>query len=238
MNSGQTDFRHGYSTGDIPKWVWLYFPVALVATQFIALEFLEYETYYKYFDTELGLIESLTAIFAFLAIVTGCLLWTKRSSFPTTKYNTYIILLILGSIYAFGEEISWGQHYLEWITPEWLANINVQKETNLHNIHDLFGALPKMFVEWSIYICGIFVTLKLRKNNTVYDRQKDWKYWILPSFIIFPSAVLALIFRLTDRIETWNRLDFKSSPGETHECLLIFIILIYMLSLYKRLTQE
>jgi len=237
VNTKQTTFRHGYGTGDIPQWAWLYFPIALIAIQLMALEFLEYETYYKLIDTEFGLIESLTALFAFFAIITGCRIWSIRSNFPTIKYNAYIILLILGSIYTLGEEISWGQHYMGWGTPEWLADVNVQNETNLHNAHDIFGVHPKMFLEWSIYICGIFLTLKFRKNNSIFDPQTDWKYWILPSFIIFPSAVLALLFRVTDRIETWFRLDFKIAAGETHECLLLFIILLYMLSLHKRLKQ-
>ncbi len=237
MNLKQTTFRHGYGTGDLPQWAWLYFPIALIAIQFMALEFLEYETYYKLFDTELGLIENLTALFAIFAIITGCLMWSIRSNFPSIKYNALIILLISGSIYTLGEEISWGQHYVEWSTPEWLVELNVQKETNLHNVHDIFGVLPKMFLEWSIYICGIFLTLKFRKINSIFDRETDWKYWILPSFIIFPSSVLALLFRVTDRIETWFRLDFKIAPGETHECLLIYIVLLYMLSLHKRLKQ-
>jgi hypothetical protein len=237
MNTEQISFKHGYVTGDLPLWIWLYFPVALIAIQLMAFEFLNYEIYYKLFETELGLIEILTALFAFFAIITGCQIWLIRSNFPSIKYNTYIILLIFGSTYTLGEEISWGQHYMEWSTPDWFIEMNVQKETNLHNIHDIFGVLPKMFLEWSIYICGIILTLKFRKNNTTFDRQTDWKYWILPSFIIFPSAILAFLFRFTDRIETWFRLDFKISPGETHECLLIYIVLIYMLSLHKRLKH-
>jgi hypothetical protein len=237
MNTEQITFRHGYATGDLPQWAWLYFPIALIVIQVMALELLEYETYYRLFDTELGLIESLTAFFAFIAIITGCLMWSIRSNFPSIKYNAYIILLIFGSVYSLGEETSWGQHYVEWSTPDWLADINVQKETNLHNVHDIFGVLPKMFLEWSIYICGIFLTLKFRKINSIFDRETDWKYWILPSIIIFPSAVLALLFRITDRIETWFHLDFKIAPGETHECLLLYIILLYMLSLHKRLKQ-
>jgi hypothetical protein len=234
-NTKQVTFRHGYGAGDIPQWTWLYFPIALIVIQFMALEYLDYESYNKLFNTELGLIESLTAFFALLAIITGFRMWTIRSNFPTNKYSIFILLLIIGSIYALGEEISWGQHYIGWGTPEWLVDLNVQNETNLHNVHDLFGVVPKMFLEWTIYICGIFLTLYFRKNNSIFNHRTDWKYWILPSFIIFPSAILALLFRIADRIETWFRLDFNFAPGEIHECLLLYVILLYMLSLHKRL---
>ncbi len=37
-----------------------------------------------------------------------------------------------------GEELSWGQHILKFGTPDWLAEINGQRETNLHNINKKF----------------------------------------------------------------------------------------------------
>lgn len=40
--------------------------------------------------------------------------------------------------WAAGEEISWGQHILGTVTPDWLAKINGQQETNLHNINKKF----------------------------------------------------------------------------------------------------
>ncbi|MEE8428291.1 MAG: hypothetical protein V3S33_02155 [Gammaproteobacteria bacterium] len=42
----------------------------------------------------------------------------------------YGLLLVVGA----GEEVSWGQHWLGFKTPESLAEVNVQGEFNLHNI--------------------------------------------------------------------------------------------------------
>lgn len=33
-----------------------------------------------------------------------------------------------------GEEMSWGQHIFAWATPDWLAPLNQQDETNFHNV--------------------------------------------------------------------------------------------------------
>ena len=41
------------------------------------------------------------------------------------------LMLALGSIYIAGEEHSWGQHYFGWQTPDFIANLNRQEETNL-----------------------------------------------------------------------------------------------------------
>lgn len=228
--------RHGYGT-DMPIWAWCYFPIALLVVQFLAAELLEYETYYKIIDTELGLIENLTVLFAVFAIITGCRIWFTRSNFPSMAYHVYIILLISGCIYILGEETSWGQHYMQWETPDWLGDINQQDETNLHNVHNIFGVVPKIGLEWSIYICGIFLALKFRKNNTVFDPKTNWQYWILPTFIIFPSALFAFILRIIDRFENWFDWDYTVDWDETHECLLLYVILLYMLSIHKRLKQ-
>jgi hypothetical protein len=47
-----------------------------------------------------------------------------------------IIYLLLGLLFffAFGEEISWGQRLFGWQTPEHLKEINLQQETNFHNL--------------------------------------------------------------------------------------------------------
>ena len=236
-NSEMQSFRHGYADKNIHKVLWLYLPVALIITQFIAANFLNYETYYRIFDTEMGLIENLSVFLAFLALIVGGMIWRLRHNFPSSKYKAYFISIIIGIIYVIGEELSWGQHFFGWDTPEWLGEINQQKETNLHNIHDMFGVVPKIALEWSIYIGGIFMILYFRIKNIKFNYLQDWQFWILPTFIILPSAIMAFIFRIIDRIEVKKDLDFVIDWDETHECLLIFSVFLYMLSIFLRLRE-
>jgi hypothetical protein len=51
-----------------------------------------------------------------------------------------IFYALLGTLFflAFGEEISWGQRMFGWETPAKWAAMNVQGETNLHNLWVLF----------------------------------------------------------------------------------------------------
>jgi len=41
------------------------------------------------------------------------------------------------SLLFLGEEASWGQHFLMYKTPEYIANVNIQGEINLHNLNFL-----------------------------------------------------------------------------------------------------
>ena len=44
-----------------------------------------------------------------------------------------------GLMFVFmGEEISWGQRMFNWSTPDALKEVNIQDETNIHNIENTF----------------------------------------------------------------------------------------------------
>ena len=51
-----------------------------------------------------------------------------------TRRNVFFLLLAILFFFGFGEEISWGQRIFNWQTPAQLAQMNVQSETNIHNI--------------------------------------------------------------------------------------------------------
>jgi len=54
-----------------------------------------------------------------------------------TRKNIFFISLALIFFFGFGEEISWGQRIFNWSTPDSVAQINEQHETNIHNL-DIF----------------------------------------------------------------------------------------------------
>lgn len=58
----------------------------------------------------------------------------------------------LGLLFIAGEEISWGQRFLRFETPENLAAINLQQEFNLHNIGGFIfdHMFTLMFLVWGI----------------------------------------------------------------------------------------
>jgi hypothetical protein len=97
---------------------------------------------FEYFGTrwfallafENGLVENLQAI---CLLIAGVVLmrqgWSdyRGGKGPFSLIGLlYGLLLIIGA----GEEVSWGQHWLGFETPEEMKDINVQGEFNLHNI--------------------------------------------------------------------------------------------------------
>ncbi len=119
-----------------------------------------------------------------------------------------------------------------------MLEINKQKETNLHNIHKIFGVFPKILLEWTIYLTGAFSLVRICRKSPAYRPEHDWQFWFLPTYVVIVTSLLAFTYRIIDRIENWFRLDFPIDPDEMHECLIATFLLLYMLSIYRRLAYS
>ena len=87
--------------------------------------------------------------------------------------NIFILLLSILLFFGAGEELSWGQNFIGFKTPDELKKINVQKEFNLHNIE-------------------IFNT-----NNFDHTQKKGWRRlfeinFLFRVFIILYGIILPL----------------------------------------------
>ena len=59
-----------------------------------------------------------------------------------------IVLLFIA-----GEEISWGQRIFGYSTPDWIVERNLQREFNLHNLHDVYLPLEVGFRYGVQFLC-------------------------------------------------------------------------------------
>ncbi len=118
--------------GDVSWILWLGLPAATLAAKFL-LPLLGPETWEAFWIGELGFVENGTVAFLIPAIVVSVLIFLRRRELPS-GIGWVMLLLALASFYFAGEEISWGQHYFGWDTPELFGNLNRQNETNIHNI--------------------------------------------------------------------------------------------------------
>jgi hypothetical protein len=91
---------------------------------------------YFHLIREDGPVENASALFWFLAAF--FLLISSPRRFPWKKSGPLqslpYLLMLLFCVVCGGEEISWGQRILGFKTPELMTAINLQNETNVHNI--------------------------------------------------------------------------------------------------------
>ncbi len=91
-----------------------------------------------------GVFESLTAIYFLLASMIFFVLFMKSKSgnslrIINTNKNVFYFILFFLCLFAFGEEISWGQRILNLETPEFIKSFNMQGELNFHNLSIFHG---------------------------------------------------------------------------------------------------
>jgi uncharacterized membrane protein len=71
-----------------------------------------------------------------------------------TAFSHLYLVTALAFVFLVGEEVSWGQRFFGWATPEHFAEINRQAETTLHNIE---GVHQK--VGWALLFIGLYGTV-------------------------------------------------------------------------------
>ena len=141
------------------------------------------EIYFTTFGTKLegwnvfiwfenGLIETLQVIILLIAILTLLNLYLSKKKFlGTGLVKGFIIIEIIGLSYFFFEEISWGQHFINFDTFEFFLDkdnffFNHQGEMNLHNTSRIFNEFPRIFVMlWCSLSIIIFKYTKLKNSK-------------------------------------------------------------------------
>lgn len=117
---------------------WLFSGVFLILPGVVYIIFdtinLLYQLELEIFRKE-GILEVITTVFLFIAAFVSFFFFKK------SKLLWLGILSLLAYLFLVMEEISWGQTYLGWDTPDTYKEYNYQNETNLHN---LFNPIMKV----------------------------------------------------------------------------------------------
>lgn len=219
---------------ELPLWQWLLLPITVALLPYL-VRMIDPQ-FDQYLFGEFGLIENLTVIVLLGGITAGIRAWQLAGQLSWLRL--WIVVLVIGAIYFAGEEISWGQHWLGWSTPETWAKLNYQKETNLHNNGPLFDQVPRTLLTLAAVIGGILVpvTLRLRQKKFPVGSVHDWLW---PTFATVPACSAMILVSVAKKpfelLEVNIPFLLNIRAGEVKECLLAIFIMIYLLSLWKRL---
>ena len=127
----------GRSGSAAPLWGYAAAAIALVALPYSV--FMLSEAAILRLGQEDGFFEYATALCFGVA---GALLLVRFTSSRVgndfflfrTRRNVFLLLLGLVFVFGCGEEISWGQRLMGFETPDSIAQVNLQGETNIHNL--------------------------------------------------------------------------------------------------------
>lgn len=215
---------------------WLWLPVAVVLVLF-AWPRLFPAGYGVWVGGERGALELLHVL-----VPVTCLVLAGRMLVLTQVRRqpllwAWLAVAALGSLYIAGEEASWGQHYLNWGTPEAWQALNDQNETNLHNTSSWLDQKPRALLELGVIVGGIVIPLAALRWPGI---RRARLAIILPPFLCLPSAVIAEAVRMADRalsaLAPGTTLFERAS--EVQELYFYLFILLYLIVLSRRVKGE
>ena len=190
---------------------------------------------------ENGFIENLQILLIFTTLVIFFLFFKKNYLKLNIFYRIIFLFYLIGLIYYFLEEVSWGQHFFKWQTPLYFIENNKQNETNFHNISNLFNQLPRNLL--FIWCTISFLVIKIK----YIQKNKFLSLFILPtnklriiSYLIlsisFPKLFIESLLNLSnlENNVTYDLITFKFIRfSEFQELLFNYYILIHCFYLKK-----
>jgi hypothetical protein len=240
------------------RWVWLWGPLLL----FVLLLFFSlrddtdvtysrrwWAAYFIPYDEQVGVVELATPLCSAAAVIAGIAALRHRHRLPTRWLQGWMVLVTLACAWLTGEELAWGQNQLGFNAPEWWP-IAV---TNLHSLTEgdinrwwgpyvvfLSEEGPRLLLELFVLYGGIIRVL-LQRGDV---KKGDWRIWFWPTYICLPSALLAILARMPERLD-WLGYGYANllfDPGlvnwqsrqELHFALFLFL---YLLSLWYRVAD-
>jgi hypothetical protein len=148
---------------------------------------------------------------------------------------TVSLIAALSCLYIAGEEMSWGQHFFHWNTPEYWAAVNRQNETNLHNTYLITEGLPRSILQTVVVIGGLGVPI----GALFYPALRACRISVfLPAAALVPTSLGVVGFKLVDRLQSTGHLSgVLQRPSETIETYLYFFILAYLIVFARRIRD-
>ena len=219
----------------LPRPLWLDAPVGVALALFAVAWLTTWQGPWLY--SEQGVLELSQFALLVVAVVFGLRVLARRTG--SIWLTGWFVIATVGTIYTAGEEVSWGQHLIGWGTPKWLASVNDQGETNLHNVSSWLDQKPRAILELGIIVGGIVLPLAARLRPALTGRA----WWaVVPPIEFFPTACLVELSRLGG--PRWHALGLGAEPvlfhraSEVQELYFYWFVLLYLVWANRRFAPQ
>jgi hypothetical protein len=214
-------------------WWWLGVPVLIVL--FVVISFRVSPDWYASWVIPEGY--GVLELSQFIVLLVALAIAVRLLFDPFVRRRPLVFAVaIIGALtcfYTAGEEMSWGQHFFHWNTPEYWAAVNRQQETNLHNTYAIFEKVPRAILETGILIGGLLIPLAAAFDRRVRANRLSLFF---PAAAVVPTAVAVMAFKLYDVLYQKQIVgELIQRPSETVELYLYFFLLAYLIIYTRRI---
>jgi hypothetical protein len=178
-----------------------------------------------------------SALAAVVLIICARRLWSvpapAEAAFAERRGAAAIVSLIaLATFFFAGEEISWGQTYVRWATPDSIRH--QVPETNIHNIHGLPISVNSL---GSVFLIVMFIVLPVVWQQRKFNLPRAWRPAIPEWPVVFSmvvafalKAVKPLYFQIVvDPKAQTVYIEFIEQFNEQKEMLVAVTLLMFAL---------
>ena len=215
--------------------IWLWLPLVVIMGQLVA-EFVLPVDALRDVYAENGLYEIAQVIVIFMAFIFA--IRTVRASVTSGQLwlSIWAGVAALSSFYVFGEELSWGQHVLNWSTPEYWAALNDQGETNLHNTSSWLDQKPRILLLSGVFVGGLLIPFTEKIKPGLFPAKFR---------IIYPPAVLSVtagctlfIHIMDDVADVIPAYHVFGRASEIEELYMFYFVWLYLVCLRRRIVAQ
>jgi len=166
LPSERKDFAFEYHNKQY--WGALLISIALVFGGFsLFLSLTDTGAYFQFIHED-SIVEYASALsWAISACLLAVYFFFKRKDNHLIDERIYLACLVVFFVVCAGEEVSWGQRIAEFESPELIKAINIQQETNLHNI----GSISVFSNLFFILTFAYFIVIPYLTNHFQRFRQ-------------------------------------------------------------------
>ena len=213
---------------------WLWLPIIALGT-FTVIELFAPSKFYAVFVGENGPLEYLQ-VFIILAAIILAFRGIRHSKQAQNKmYIFACALAAAGSIYIFGEEISWGQHVFKWATPQEWSLVNDQQETNLHNTSSWLDQKPRLVLEIGVIVGGLILPGVLRYRENMIP---SWLAEVTPPGRMAVIALCFITIKFFDKLGDATEFVFYKRASEMTEMYIYYFVALYLYYLIYSLKHQ
>lgn len=207
-------------------------PCLLPLLFFGAEAFLPYERILKFYS-EFG-VELVQEALLFVCLFLNIYILAKLKKTESCWLFVWVGLTAFACFYISFEEISWGQKFFGWASPEWAMN-STQKESNIHNHSQLFNRVPRTILEIGIMVAGLIIPAMMRwAPNKLPEKFSA----IYPFQSIVVIGILSLVIKILEQFPGWFDIKIFYRKSEVMEMFMYYFIFLYLVSIAQKWKLE
>lgn len=195
---------------------------------------------------EIGFVENASALFFLIAGVYAFVLARKDISRGIFLLRPALIFYGVLAILVALEEISYGQHFLHFSSPEWFLENNFNEEVNLHNLGaDSISHAMRTGGYLIVSLFGIVAPLVVLYGSVNIPKGSVIQYFIPTAWMIVPSLFHLfanlpknILKVLPDGPAMVDTAPYFAESGEYEEYMLGVWVILFVVSIHMAIAKN